>query len=1045
MAHAGTQDVTIAVGDLSDVLVEHVAYSPLTINATYSGIDVSSGGTLVVRDVDGNIVITTHATAVSSTTLRATTLAGNWATNLTGITRYYGDMRVTGYGNPLPWLAIDVRPAYNRGSESYTQPTIAEWREDGTKVGDSDSTLYINFRSNIVATADGQSLNIDVGETPDATARAGVASNSANIAVLQTGKVDVVTFAGHTNNLTNPHQVTLQQVTDNGATTTNSITVPSVNFGSGVVLSYDSEERTQSLSFAHPDGGTVTINGELYRMWKNIDTVAITNGQPVCLFAGSGRVGTIKLADADDTTRNKLVGVYTGGTPLAVGAIGRITTRGAVESFNIRALMGEGTVTEGSRIYLHTTAGTYTTNAPSAPVDGIQVGVVTYLSPSPGNSDLEVAILGCKEWSELDARYASSTDYDAELTYQHNANSSGRLWGGIITATNGTTLNIAAGGGWSKTDAATLTDIPTNTTDGLGSSLEYVTWDATNLTALTGYNIVFYDASSGTITNCLKADMGTYFDFSRDFTLGRTYYDPLYGPLARLCGMNEWSKDRRQQIFHEEIHPVEVGSGGVPSASGLQIAVTAAGIWAEGENYFSTTAKATGDNFYYWFKTNNVWTFTATTDIDNTNYNNVNAADGIAALTVNRWRADYIYLVHDGSVHVVKGQAQYVSQALAEAAARPVPPDICGAYATLIGRITVKKGESTMTVDVVDTVSFSATAVPEHSELAGLQGGTTDEYYHLTSAELGEVQGMDSTYLPLAGGTMTGDIDLNGNTITNSNNSAALKIKTGSIFGIELESDIGGIALESANGSVFVDATELRVNDGLSFSDSTITNRDGSAQLVINSGQALGVKIQGDVGGVTLESEFGNIAINAPALEITEAFTLNGSTIVTNLQQTLSSSSNAIASSKAIIDYGNANWSGGGAGGYRALATPYDFVFPTAVSKVLTNGFTVIEWDQSNDEASYDLSFKLAPTETNMTLYSTFNVSGSGGVVYGVNSEKWTNTVAAANTPQEFTNTFTVTRDSWGRVDIAVKFYGADAAQTATDVITQDLLLEVSK
>ena len=1004
MAHAGTQDVTIAVGDLSDVLVEHVAYSPLTINATYSGIDVSSGGTLVVRDVDGNIVITTHATAVSSTTLRATTLAGNWATNLTGITRYYGDMRVTGYGNPLPWLAIDVRPAYNRGSESYTQPTIAEWREDGTKVGDSDSTLYINFRSNIVATADGQSLNIDVGETPDATARAGVASNSANIAVLQTGKVDVVTFAGHTNNLTNPHQVTLQQVTDNGATTTNSITVPSVNFGSGVVLSYDSEERTQSLSFAHPDGGTVTINGELYRMWKNIDTVAITNGQPVCLFAGSGRVGTIKLADADDTTRNKLVGVYTGGTPLAVGAIGRITTRGAVESFNIRALMGEGTVTEGSRIYLHTTAGTYTTNAPSAPVDGIQVGVVTYLSPSPGNSDLEVAILGCKEWSELDARYVSSTGYDAELTYQHNANSSGRLWGGIITATNGTTLNIAAGGGWSKTDAATLTDIPTNTTDGLGSSLEYVTWDATNLTALTGYNIVFYDASSGTITNCLKADMGTYFDFSRDFTLGRTYYDPLYGPLARLCGMNEWSKDRRQQIFHEEIHPVEVGSGGVPSASGLQIAVTAAGIWAEGENYFSTTAKATGDNFYYWFKTNNVWTFTATTDIDNTNYNNVNAADGIAALTVNRWRADYIYLVHDGSVHVVKGQAQYVSQALAEAAARPVPPDICGAYATLIGRITVKKGESTMTVDVVDTVSFSATAVPEHSELAGLQGGTTDEYYHLTSAELGEVQGMDSTYLPLAGGTMAGDIDLN------------LK----SIYSVR------------------------RITRG------TEATYGSGPQLTLNSTSAelrslsTGAGIIAHTNGIVYAS--GSLVVQSNVVTGVGDFTLPTGATVDTIETTLTDDDTHIPTSGAVIDYGNANWSGGGAGGYRTIASAYDFIFPAAVSKAVESGTTVIEWDQSNDESSYTLYVDASPTETNVAAYVSWIAGTTGTVVWAVgDSGKQTNhvTSTAWTAPTLTSASWEQALDSRQRLALDFEHYGTEG--TALDTIAARITVEVSK
>ena len=31
---------------------------------------------------------------------------------------------------------------------------------------------------------------------------------------------------------------------------------------------------------------------------------------------------------------------------------------------------------------------------------------------------------------------------------------------------------------------------------------------------------------------------------------------------------------------------------------------------------------------------------------------------------------------------------------------------------------------------------FSAGEIPDHNDLSGLQGGTTDEYYHLTSAEI---------------------------------------------------------------------------------------------------------------------------------------------------------------------------------------------------------------------------------------------------------------------------------------------------------------------
>ena len=816
----------------------------------------------------------------------------------------------------------------------------------------------------------------------------------------------------------------LQQVTDNGATTTNSITVPSVNFGSGVVLSYDSEERAQSLSFAHPDGGAVTINGELYRMWKNIDTVAITNGQPVCLFAGSGRVGTIKLADADDTTRNKLVGVYTGSTPLAVDAIGRITTRGAVESFNIRALMGEGTVTEGSRIYLHTTAGTYTTNAPSAPVDAIQVGVVTYLSPSPGNSDLEVAILGCKEWSELDARYTSS-DYNLAdgLTIDRQSC--------FITNISGTVYfetEKIGGGDIRAVFGGTTYTLDCTTGSGVGGRARVALTSGTDSVPVGNY---IYLTQNG--SECLL-NASTSFPSGEFAALGRAVLQSAAttltdGPLAL-------------QRFSDDI--TRSGGRGRVDYMGERIRAQGA-VWASGAQ--ATVNDDAGGNVTLEISSGVVYqmhrqTFAAEADpatmhVVNdpdgaftkiTNFNEINKDANGDAIVNRRWfGVRIIGFAASGDsgvdrlfVQLPTGVYSTEAAAIADSSGYDVNtidnPYKGGAFN--IARVVIyknnagvyslvetqdKRGElinalgtgggSSMTQVFPDSTFRVYDADDATKELAFDAGGiTTGTTRTLTipdaNGTIALTEDISATYLPLAGGTMTGDIDLNGNTITNSNNSAALKIKTGSIFGIEMESNIGGVTISSDSGGVIIDAPELRIDQG---------------------------------------------------------FTLNGSTIVTNLQQTLSSSSNAIPTSGAVIDYGNANWSGGGAGGYRALATPYDFVFPTAVSKVLTNGFTVIEWDQSNDEASYDLSFKLAPTETNMTLYSTFNVSGSGGVVYGVNSEKWTNTVAAANTPQEFTNTFTVTRDSWGRVDIAVKFYGADAAQTATDVITQDLLLEVSK
>jgi hypothetical protein len=383
-------------------------------------------------------------------------------------------------------------------------------------------------------------------------------------------------------------------------------------------------------------------------------------------------------------------------------------------------------------------------------------------------------------------------DISTNEAFCQNAAEAGRTWGGRLTVDGGSRLDIAAGGGRVKNGTGGLSSIPTSETNGQGAPLTYVSWPATNLTLLAGYNIVFWDASEGYLTNCLKANMSAAFDFVSDFTIGRVWYDSAYGPVARLCGMNRWNKDRRQQIFHEQIHPVEVGSGGVVAGSGLQFSVSAAEIWAEGENYFTTIAKGVTTNFVYWWKTNGLWTFVQTTSISNTPYNSTNTASGLTAMLANRWRADYVYLVHDGVAHVVMGQVQHVSQTIAEDAELPVPPEICSAYGTLIARITVQQGASTMTVDTVNRTSFSATATPDHNGLGGLQGGAASEYYHLTASGLMKAQNALTNPAAFDPAGTAGVVQVNLDTHTN------LTLAGGAHGGLPTAADIGAMSNTAA-------------------------------------------------------------------------------------------------------------------------------------------------------------------------------------------------------------------------------------------------------
>jgi len=56
--------------------------------------------------------------------------------------------------------------------------------------------------------------------------------------------------------------------------------------------------------------------------------------------------------------------------------------------------------------------------------------------------------------------------------------------------------------------------------------------------------------------------------------------------------------------------------------------------------------------------------------------------------------------------------------------------------AILVGRIIVQKNAVTATqIDSAFSTTFHGTVTANHNDLGGLQGGTANEYYHLTSAQ----------------------------------------------------------------------------------------------------------------------------------------------------------------------------------------------------------------------------------------------------------------------------------------------------------------------
>lgn len=332
------------------------------------------------------------------------------------------------------------------------------------------------------------------------------------------------------------------------------------------------------------------------------------------------------------------------------------------------------------------------------------------------------------------------------------ASSSCRLFGGEITYYSGSLILVAAGGGVSKSGTATLQDIPHVIGDGQSSAVEYVEWPTTAIALQDGYNIVYWDASAGAITSCLREDMASVFDFTRDFAVGSAYLDMTAGTKTfRQCGMDGWNFPRRVQMFGEERFPVERASGLMVSCPSERfIAMTAGVIWTELVNRFPINGfdSRFTDKFTTWAREakegepETWYSISEVEQIDAINYNNHFVAGGLSELTANRYGVHWIYVVHDSSVHVVYGTGDYTLAQAQNATPPTILPGLIAAYATLVGKAIVKKGAATLTsIQSPFVTSLGLATVNEHNDFGGIQGGSAGEYYHLTAAQVSAVNG----------------------------------------------------------------------------------------------------------------------------------------------------------------------------------------------------------------------------------------------------------------------------------------------------------------
>jgi hypothetical protein len=337
------------------------------------------------------------------------------------------------------------------------------------------------------------------------------------------------------------------------------------------------------------------------------------------------------------------------------------------------------------------------------------------------------------------------------------AMSAGVIAGCEVTDNGNGTVAVAAGEAFLRNSASEI------------ATLMLVDVPATNPVSLTDNdaNYIYADYAAGTPVVLVTTDVSGFncLDKCVIAVVGR---EGTHLHIIEMAHQNVDSNRKHRRKLLETIPFAHIQGGCMLGTSGLKISLTAGGFWFGLEKVthsaFNTSATDTISTYYR--ATPSGWTkTTGVTDFPNTQYDD--ASGTLATLGNNKFGVHWIYVAMGSVPHLalVYGQAEYSSAASAAVATEPESlPPVFESTTLLVGRIVFEKSAAAATaVDSAFHTVFGNSAITVHNNLSALQGGTLNEYYHLTSAQktvADTVLGASSTaaFDALAPTTTKGDI-----------------------------------------------------------------------------------------------------------------------------------------------------------------------------------------------------------------------------------------------------------------------------------------------
>lgn len=538
----------------------------------------------------------------------------------------------------------------------------------------------------------------------------------------------------------------------------------------------DGLARLTTLSSA---GFALTIHRDMVQRVYNNTVGSMTKGQAVYVTGTSGGVPTVALSKADALSTADVTGIL-----IADAAPSSFTTmqrEGLVQNIDTSGF------NVGDSLWLSSSvAGAFQTTAPAKPNIIVPIGVIITKNALTGSVFIDIVNNPPVSLASLTDVSLTSPAVDQFLRYN------GTNWVNGAGATSGVGPGI---------DFFSATPVIVSRTSPAGISQDGTAGNGIQINTLSKTPVT---TTEQTQSGLASTDTRAYAAWKYDTALGRTSIDAGIWTFQVYAAVN--SATGTNTITRGIYQVVPVSSGSVtfsgPGANSRTATITSAQFTG---TYFAPSATNTtasyieitsGTETGLYQITASGTTNTATVTVP-TGFSNANAT----AVSFNIWNK----LFSQTSSDITATGTNYTLQTFttAQPAFTIAATDKFGSMSFFTS--TVASKTVTTTYNGLNRNSFFTTPlITLHNNLAGLQGGTANEFYHLTSAEYtgsgtGIFARVSSPIFTTPNiGSATGSISGNAGTVTNATLTTALTVNGGSLT---LTANVAGSTLTLAAGA----------------------------------------------------------------------------------------------------------------------------------------------------------------------------------------------------------------------------------------------------